>query len=230
MTTHPNLLDAFAHTLLGTAPKPENPHHRALLEAHTTVQHLEGRLLERFSRPLPENTSLHTYVEEYTELVLDRLAAGVELSLLLSAPCAPVTGSTSPAATGAPEADTDCCRPSGDVPAEPDCLSCGQGPENGSCRQAGEEPADLLKACLAVFGALGDPEALASADLVGGLRLLPGTAVGCWSYADLTQTRLAQFLAPYGIQTRDITLPDGRRRKSYRRSAFVSAAWGEDLC
>lgn len=229
MTTHPNILDAFAHTLLGTQPKPENPHHRALLDAHTTVQHLDGRLLERLSRPLPENTSPHTYVEAFTELVLDRLAAGVELSLLLSAPCAPVTGSTPPAA-GEPDTDADCCRPSGDVPAEPECLPCEQGPENGYCRQAGAEPADLLNACLVVFCALGDPDALASADLVDGLRLLPGTAEGRWPYADLTQTRLAQLLAPYGIQTRDITLPDGRRRKSYRRTAFVSAAWGEALC
>ncbi|QPP05167.1 DUF3631 domain-containing protein [Streptomyces bathyalis] len=81
----------------------------------------------------------------------------------------------------------------------------------------------ILEQCLEVFADLGDPEAMASGDLVDMLRRLPGLAGGRWLFAELTQARLAQLLAPYDVQTRDITLPDGRRRKSYRRSALVSA-------
>ena len=74
-----------------------------------------------------------------------------------------------------------------------------------------------------VFADLGDEDAVASADLVAALRHLPGVAEGRWRYADLTQPRLAQLLAPYEVSTRDVTLPDGRRRKSYRRGALLAA-------
>ncbi len=80
-----------------------------------------------------------------------------------------------------------------------------------------------MHAALSAFGTLGDPEAVASCDLVAALRTVPGVAEGRWRYADLTQSRLAQLLAPYEVSTRDITLPDGRRRKSYRRSALLAA-------
>ncbi|WP_405889813.1 DUF3631 domain-containing protein [Streptomyces sp. NBC_00133] len=80
-----------------------------------------------------------------------------------------------------------------------------------------------MHACLRVFDAVGDPDAMSSADLVTCLRDLPGVAEGRWRYADLTQARLAQLLAPYEVSTRDVTLPDGRRRKSYRRGALLAA-------
>jgi hypothetical protein len=67
---------------------------------------------------------------------------------------------------------------------------------------------------------------MSSADLVNCLRDLPGQAEGRWRYADLTQTRLAQLLAPYEVSTRDITLANGRRCKSYRRSALLAALPG----
>jgi hypothetical protein len=67
---------------------------------------------------------------------------------------------------------------------------------------------------------------MASADLLALLHRMPGFAVGRWRFTDLTQTRLAQVLAPYGVETRDATLPDGRRRKSYRLRALLAA---EDL-
>ncbi|MEE4544000.1 hypothetical protein V2S66_18740 [Streptomyces sp. V4-01] len=76
------------------------------------------------------------------------------------------------------------------------------------------------------FEELGDPEAVASGDLVALLRHAPGFAVGRWRFADLTQARLAHLLAPYEVTTRDATLPDGRRRKSYRLSALLAAEAG----
>ncbi|MEU3777186.1 DUF3631 domain-containing protein [Streptomyces sp. NPDC032472] len=73
------------------------------------------------------------------------------------------------------------------------------------------------------FARYGSPDALSSADLVAELRTLPGIAEGCWTYADLTQTRLAALLRRYEVASRDISHGDGRRRKSYRRSALLAA-------
>lgn len=87
-------------------------------------------------------------------------------------------------------------------------------------------PVGIVEACLAAFAELGDPEAMASQDLVALLRQAPGLAVGRWRFADLTQARLAHLLAPYEVTTRDATLPDGRRRKSYRLSALLAAEAG----
>lgn len=88
-------------------------------------------------------------------------------------------------------------------------------------------PVGIVEACLVAFEELGDPAAMASEDLVALLRHTPGLAVGRWRFADLTQARLAHLLAPYEVTTRDATLPDGRRRKSYRRSALLAAEAGE---
>jgi hypothetical protein len=91
---------------------------------------------------------------------------------------------------------------------------------------AGSAPVGIVEACLVAFEELGDPEAVASEDLVAMLRHAPGFAVGRWRFADLTQARLAHLLAPHEVTTRDATLPDGRRRKSYRRSALLAAEAG----
>jgi hypothetical protein len=91
---------------------------------------------------------------------------------------------------------------------------------------ASAAPVGIVEACLVAFEELGNPEAMASEDLVALLRRAPGFAVGKWAFADLTQARLAQLLAPYDVTTRDATLPDGRRRKSYRRSALLAAEAG----
>ncbi|WUH90350.1 DUF3631 domain-containing protein [Streptomyces sp. NBC_00433] len=90
----------------------------------------------------------------------------------------------------------------------------------------GSAPVGIVEACLVAFEELGDPEAMASEDLVAVLRHAPGFAVGKWRFADLTQARLAHLLAPYEVTTRDATLPDGRRRKSYRLSALLAAEAG----
>ncbi|WP_129838083.1 DUF3631 domain-containing protein [Streptomyces sp. RFCAC02] len=95
-----------------------------------------------------------------------------------------------------------------------------------SCTQAGRtdspEPMSLLDACLTAFSTAGDPAAMASADLVAGLRHLPGTAEGRWLYRDLTQQRLAHLLAPYRIHTRDTRLGNGRRLKAYHRADLAA--------
>lgn len=88
------------------------------------------------------------------------------------------------------------------------------------------QPVGIVEACLAAFAELGDPDAMASQDLVAMLRQAPGFAAGRWRFTDLTQARLAHLLAPYEVTTRDVTLPDGRRRKAYRLSALLAAGQG----
>ncbi|MFD9793324.1 DUF3631 domain-containing protein [Streptomyces sp. NPDC059070] len=87
----------------------------------------------------------------------------------------------------------------------------------------------IVAGCLRVFDAYGAPDALCSADLVDGLRHLPGTAEGRWAYRDLTAARLATLLRPYEVASRDLTL-GGRRRKSYRRSALLNAIPADCAC
>ncbi|MEU7601906.1 DUF3631 domain-containing protein [Streptomyces sp. NPDC041003] len=205
MTTFPNFLDTVTTTLLGTKPLKENPRHRALLDAYTEVQNLEQRLLTAITTPPEPGTGVSGLMEACTDLLIERLDAGYELSRLLSADY--------------------CC--AADV-SEDDL--CGLEQDEKCCQAPAEPTADLLDACSNVFAELGDPHAVASADLVDALRRLPGVAGNHWRYSDLTQARLAELLAPYGMQTRDITLPDGRRRKSYRREALLVALGVSDCC
>ncbi|WP_406186173.1 DUF3631 domain-containing protein [Streptomyces sp. NBC_01006] len=201
MTTFPNFLDTFTSTLLGTKPFEENPRHRALLNVFTEVQDLEQRLLAAMTASPQPGPGAVEQLEACTDLLLERLAAGYELSLLLS---------------------TGCCCAEDVVEANP-CVPYGLEQDEECCQEPAEPPAGLLDACSGVFAELGDPHAVASADLVDALRRLPGVAGNHWRYSDLTQARLAELLAPYGMRTRDITLPDGRRRKSYQREALLAA-------
>ncbi|WP_328971534.1 DUF3631 domain-containing protein [Streptomyces sp. NBC_00239] len=193
----PNFIDSFATNITGATPPETNPQHRALLDAFIDVQNCDRRLLTDLATAIEAGKGTAQQLEACADALIERFIAGYELSLLLS---------------------TDCCCAQD---AEP-CAPCGleQGEE---CCQDPELPDSLLEACLGVFAQLGDPYAVASADLVDALRDLPGVAGKDWRYNDLTQARLAQLLAPYGIRTRDITLPDGRRRKSYSREALLAA-------
>ncbi|WP_282697842.1 hypothetical protein [Streptomyces sp. CC208A] len=85
MTAFPNFLDDFTANLLELPAEPENPHHRALLETYIEVQQLERRLLESLTSPQPDITpdGFHAC----TDILIDRLAAGQELAVLLSASC-----------------------------------------------------------------------------------------------------------------------------------------------
>ncbi|WP_406346500.1 DUF3631 domain-containing protein [Streptomyces sp. NBC_01547] len=208
MTTFPNFLDTFTTTLLGSKPLAENTHHRSLLNVFTEVQDLEQRLLTAITTPPEAGTGAAEQLEACTDLLLERLAAGYELSLLLSTAC--------------------CCAAA--APAVNPCGPCGLEQDEECCQEPAEPTPGLLDACSDVFTELGDPHAVASADLVDALRRLPGVAGNHWRYSELTQARLAELLAPHGMQTRDITLPDGRRRKSYRREALLAALGVPDCC
>ncbi|MFI0742988.1 DUF3631 domain-containing protein [Streptomyces sp. NPDC021100] len=133
---------------------------------------------------------------DLTDLLLARLHAGDELRALLSSAC--------------------CCTPTTADGAPADTA---QAPDPGRT-----EPSDsIVEACLKVFADRGRPDAMASTDLVTALQHLPGVAEDRRRYADLTPARLANLLSRYEIAPRDVTLPDGRRRKSYRRAALQAA-------
>ncbi|MFB7781369.1 DUF3631 domain-containing protein [Streptomyces vinaceus] len=193
----PNFIDSFATNITGATPLETNPQHQALLDAFIALQNCDRRLLTDIATAIETGKGTAQQLEACADALTERFIAGVELSRLLSVEC--------------------CCAQD----AEP-CVPCGldQGEE---CCQDPELPGSLLEACLDVFAQLGDPYAVASADLVDALRDLPGTAGNHRRYSDLTQARLAQLLAPHGMRTRDITLPDGRRRKSYQRDALLAA-------
>ncbi|MGW5679817.1 DUF3631 domain-containing protein [Streptomyces sp. NPDC003860] len=191
----PTLLDQFAATLRGTELPPENPHHRSILDAFLEVQRLDAQL----TGSIPAHGRLDgtgERLEQLTGVLAERLAAGRELAALLSSHWC-------------------CCTEEEDAGDDEEAFL--------SCPEEHPPTLGIVRDVLRVFADLGDPEALASADLVAALRRLPGTADGRWRYADLTQARLAQLLAPYEISTRDVTLPDGRRRKAYRRAALLAA-------
>ncbi|MFJ4338635.1 DUF3631 domain-containing protein [Streptomyces sp. NPDC088915] len=196
-------LDAFLDDELARVPAPApNPHHQALLDAKTRQDHLEDELRDIIDGPktVPDPQGGGEFAATVAVLT-DLIAARREVNRLLgdhscSVPAAPA------------EAERDQAAP----PMDPCCFP--RRPLGGEC---------IAAACLAVFSAYGSPDALASADLVDGLRTLPGVAEGRWPYASLTQTRLAALLRPYEVSSRDITLPDGRRRKSYRRTALLAA-------
>lgn len=200
----PNFLDTFATNLLTADPLEENPRHRAIVDAFDEVKVLERRLLVELAIAMEDSTVAAEQLTACSTILIERLVAGQKLSALLAEACC----------CAADEAEYEPCRPCG--------LETGE-----ACCQDSAVPAQLpltlLDACIHVFSDLGDPHAMASADLVDALRDLPGIAGKYYRYSDLTQSRLAELLAPYGLRTRDITLPDGRRRKSYTREALLAA-------
>ncbi|MGW6577690.1 DUF3631 domain-containing protein [Streptomyces sp. NPDC054945] len=192
------LLQALMTTLLEPRPAP-HPRRQALLDAHERQLEVEAELSAWASRPQPTSDAAQDKeLDDLSDLLVEHAKAGRQVSQLLGADdcCPPCTNSEQP--------PTVLNRPAGDtVP--------------------GFKTPCILAACLDVFAFHGSPDAVSSADLVAELRTLPGIAEGRWSYADLTQTRLATLLRPYEVASRDITHGDGRRRKSYRRSALLAA-------
>ncbi|MFJ8676310.1 DUF3631 domain-containing protein [Streptomyces sp. NPDC093589] len=84
MTTFPTLLDALSTTLMDEQPKPENPQHRALLDTFTEIQALDARLVAWAEAHPDEKSSADEQLESLIDLLVERLAAGYELSRLLS--------------------------------------------------------------------------------------------------------------------------------------------------
>jgi hypothetical protein len=194
LTQFPTLIDQVAAAVLATEPMKENPHHRAILDTFAEVQDLDRQLDALCGEDMPDRTSALDQLDQLTELLVERMAAGAELNRLLTTTC--------------------CCAADAEIDepteAEDDVLCCPS------------RPTTIVHACRDVFAAVGDPDAMASADLVDCLRDLPGIAEGRWAYADLTQLRLARLLAPYGVRPRNARFTDGQR-KAYERTALVAA-------
>lgn len=197
MTQFPTLIDQVATAVLAPAPVAENPHHRTILDVYAEIQDLDRQLAALSGDELPDDASAAEQLDKLTDLLIERMAAGAELNALLSTTCCCAVA-----------AEDDQEREYDD---EDDVLSCPS------------QPKTIVHACLDVFDAVGEPDAMASADLVTCLRDLPGDAEGRWSYADLTQVRLAKLLATYEIRTHNTTFHDGRRYKAYRRSDLLAA-------
>ncbi|MER5782663.1 DUF3631 domain-containing protein [Streptomyces mobaraensis] len=196
MTPSPALLESLVAGLLEDEPVRENPHHRLLLDTFLTLQHLDEHLRDVVDGGNRAGACPLGALVDLTDLLLARLHAEEELrALLSSAGCC-----TRATADGAPVDAADASSPGRTQP--PECI---------------------VDACLRVFADLGDPDAMASTDLVAALQRFPGVAEGRWRYAELTPARLANLLSRYEVSTRDVTLPDGRRRKSYRRAALRAA-------
>ncbi|MGW4204206.1 DUF3631 domain-containing protein [Streptomyces sp. NPDC004726] len=208
MTTFPTDFDRAAAVLLETELPPELSRHRAILDTHLDIQQMDELIFGPDSPALDNSLTIDQQIKELTDLLAQRLTAGRELARLLSADsCTCTCTCTCPTDTGTADRSDERL----------------QGPEFRFVTGGRVQPPGVLHAVLGIFADFGDPDALASADLVASLRTLPGIAEGRWRYADLTPARLAQLLAPYEVQTRDITLPDGRRRKAYRRAALLAA-------
>ncbi|MCX5193209.1 DUF3631 domain-containing protein [Streptomyces sp. NBC_00249] len=193
-----SLLQALITALLEPRPAP-HPRHQALLDARERQLEVEAELSAWSSRPQPTTEAAQDKeLDDLNNLLVEHAKAGRQVSHLLGA-------------------DT-CCPPWADSEQPPTVLS--RPAENAV--SAFVAPC-ILAACLDAFAFRGSSDALSSADLVAELRTLPGIAEGRWPYAELTQTRLATLLRPYEVASRDITHGDGRRRKSYRRSALLAA-------
>ncbi|MFF3556171.1 DUF3631 domain-containing protein [Streptomyces tsukubensis] len=205
MTTFPTDFDRAAAVLLETVLPPELSRHRAILDTHLEIQQMDELIFGPDNPALDDSLTTDRQIKELTDLLAARLTAGRELAQLLSADsCA----CTCPTGTGTGNGSNERL----------------QREESAFVSGHRVQPSGILHAVLGVFTDFGDPGALSSADLVAALRTLPGIAEGRWRYADLTPARLAQLLAPYVVQSRDVTLPDGRRRKAYRLSALLAAA------
>ncbi|MEV7196924.1 DUF3631 domain-containing protein [Streptomyces sp. NPDC093510] len=205
MTTHsPSGLDDLTAALAGLGISQENPHHRAILDAHCRVQQLDAQLLAMAGdRPTVCFADAHEQLEQLTDLLILRLLAGAELTLLLSTPC--------------------CCSPAsdeGEADTAEDEVDTAEG--EADCRSCPVAEHTIVHACLDAFAADGDPAAMSSAALTDRLRHLPGMAEDRWSYAELTPHRLGRLLAPYGARPRNVRFGT-YQLKGYLRSSLQAA-------
>ncbi|MFI6012501.1 DUF3631 domain-containing protein [Streptomyces sp. NPDC051243] len=140
----------------------------------------------------------HEQLERLTDLLGVRMLAGAQLSRLLS---------------------TECCCRAADDGEEENAEDAEGAPDGRSCPATVHT---IVHACLDVFAADGDPDAMSSADLTHRLRQLPGMAEDRWSYAELTPQRLSQLLARYGVRPRNVRF-GSRQLKGYLRSSLQAA-------
>ncbi|MFF9785074.1 DUF3631 domain-containing protein [Streptomyces nigrescens] len=190
-TTYPSLFDQFNASV--TLPAPDdNPLHCGIRYAHKDLRSLDAALSEALA-PLPHLERGEEAWAIQMVLAADLLGQRLEMGQLLNALLAVCCD-------GASHPD----EPVADEPVPP----------------AADVPA-ILRACREVYAAHGDPSTMSTATLVSALRSATGPAIHTWHRDDLTARGLANFLAPYGIRPGNVRLPDGERRKGYRRSAFT---------
>ncbi|NEB01953.1 DUF3631 domain-containing protein [Streptomyces sp. SID13726] len=199
MTQFPSLNDQVA-AVLAPAPAAENPHHRTLVAMFVEI-HLDRRLADLAGAERPAGVTATQRLDQLTDLLIERMAAGAELSTLLSNGCCC-------AAAYEPEP------PSHDEPeddGEPD-----GGPDSDPEVDPAAEDFDI-------FDDRGSAQGISTAELVARLRARPGEAEGRWRYTDLTPVRLAMLLRPHGMTSRKPRTAAGSRYRACRRSDLQAA-------
>lgn len=204
MTTPlPAGLDDLTAAIAALEIPQANPHHRAILETYRRVQQLDHQLLGAAGGETAGCfADTHEQLEQLTELLGLRMLAGAELTRLLSTEC--------------------CCSGAADEGGGENAENAQDAegaPDSRVCPAAGHT---IVHACLDVFAADGDPDAMSSADLTERLRRLPGMAEDRWSYAELTALRLSHLLARHGVRPRNVRL-GSHQLKGYLRSTLQAA-------
>ncbi|MFD4257666.1 DUF3631 domain-containing protein [Streptomyces sp. NPDC058534] len=238
MKQFPTLIDQVAAAVLAPAQVTENPHHRAIVDVFVEVQDLDRQLTELADAELP-GVSPAEQLNTLTDLLVERMAAGAELSALLSTSCccaaayeAEPSAEYEPLDDEEPDYEPDFDDFEGldgfdefDDFEEPDDLDDFDDLHEDACEEflsCPSRPQTIVRACLAVFDDGGAPEYVSTAELVERLRDLPGQAEGRWSYADLTALRLGLLLRGYGVQPCKPRAADGSRYRAYRRADLLA--------
>ncbi|MGQ4484308.1 DUF3631 domain-containing protein [Streptomyces sp. SAS_281] len=228
MTQFPTLIDQIAAAVLAPTEVSENPHHRAILDVFVDTQELDRQIAELAAADLP-GVSAGEQLDTLTDLLVERMAAGAELSALLSTNCCC-------AAASEPDLPGDYDLAEDDEPDfDPDFDDFDDLEEMDEFDDLHEDPAEdflscpsrpqtIVHACLDVFDAHGSPEYVSSAELVERLRELPGHADARWRYADLNALRLSLILRrSHGVQSHRPRAADGSRYRAFRRTDLLGA-------
>ncbi|MCG7207320.1 DUF3631 domain-containing protein [Streptomyces arenae] len=233
MTQFPTLIDQVATAVLAPAQVTENPHHRAILDVFVEIQELDQQLAEFAGTELP-GVSPTEQLSTLTDLLVERMAAGAELSAILATSCCCAAAyEAAPPSEYEPlddeepsfDPDFDDFEGFGDFE-EPDGLDDFDDIHEDAWEEflsCPSSPQTIVHACLAVFDDEGAPDYVSTAELVQRLRGLPGQAEGRWSYADLTPLRLGLLLRGYGVQPCKPRAADGSRYRAYRRADLLAA-------
>lgn len=220
MTQFPTLIDQIAAAVLAPAEVTENPQHRAILDVFVEIQELDRQLDELAAADLP-GVSAGEQLDTLTDLLVERMAAGAELSALLSSCCCAAAFEPEPPSEYDPTEDD-----------EPDFEDLeGMDVFDDLHEEAVEDylycpsrPQTIVHACLDVFDAHGSPEYVSSAELVDRLRELPGHADARWRYSDLNALRLSLILRrSHGVQSHRPRAADGSRYRAFRRADLLGA-------
>ncbi|WP_254647161.1 DUF3631 domain-containing protein [Streptomyces sp. GbtcB6] len=239
----PSLIDQVAAAVLAPAQVTENPHHRAIVDVFTEIQDLDRQLADLAGTERPAGVTATERLDALTDLLVERMAAGAELSALLSATCCCAAAYEPEQAGGYEPLDDE--EHDGEPDLDPDVESFDdfgfeepEAPDDldgyddvddrheDTCEEfltCPSRPRTIVHACLDIFDTLGAAQYISTTELVARLRTLPGEAEGRWRYADLTPIRLALLLGPYGVQARKPRTPDGSRYRAYRRDDLQAA-------